>query len=70
MTGTPRALRGPVQHDRDSMNTTHDLAPRALRDAVRAKRTAPTTPPPQPVKPQPGGLSAAEIRRIVLDILG
>ncbi|WP_244458137.1 hypothetical protein [Roseomonas fluvialis] len=42
----------------------HDQAAR------RTTRTAPTTPAPSQGAPEPGGLSAAEIRRIVLDILG
>jgi hypothetical protein len=65
MTGTPRDPRGPVQTDRDTMTkTTFDQAQR------HAPRPAPATPAPQPGTPQPSGLSAAEIRRIVLDILG
>jgi hypothetical protein len=43
---------------------THDQAAR------RKPRPAPTTPAPIAGGPQQGGLTAAEIRRIVLDILG
>lgn len=47
------------------MNTpTLDLAAR------RTPRTAPITTVPTQGAPEQGGLSAAEIRRIVLDILG
>jgi len=43
---------------------THDKAAR------RKPRPVPTTPAPVAGHPQQGGLTAAEIRRIVLDILG
>lgn len=43
---------------------THDLAAR------RTPRPAPNTPAPVAGTPEQGGLTAAEIRRIVLDILG
>jgi hypothetical protein len=45
------------------MNT-HDQAAR------RTTRTAPTISAPSQGAPEQGGLSAAEIRRIILDILG
>lgn len=45
------------------MNT-HDHAAR------RSPRPAPTTPAPIQGAPEQGSLTAAEIRRIVLDILG
>jgi hypothetical protein len=38
--------------------------------ARRTPRTAPTTPAPAAGTPEQTGLTAAEIRRIVLDILG
>ena len=44
--------------------TTHDIAAR------RSPRPAPATHAPAQGAPEQGSLSAAEIRRIVLDILG
>jgi hypothetical protein len=43
---------------------THDFAAR------RTPRAAPSTPAPAAGLPEQGSLTAAEIRRIVLDILG
>ncbi|WP_230166581.1 hypothetical protein [Roseomonas sp. CECT 9278] len=59
----PRGRRHPIKK-RDITIPTHHYAAR------RTPRTAPTTPAPIAGHPEQGGLSAAEIRRIVLDILG
>jgi hypothetical protein len=47
-----------------TMTTTPDHAAR------RTPRPSPVPPAPAAGTPSPGGLTAAEIRRIVLDILG
>lgn len=54
----------PPKKQRDIIMPTHDQAAR------RKPRPAPTTPATSAGTPEPGGLTAAEIRRIVLDILG
>jgi len=59
----PTGRRHPIKI-RDMTIPTHDLAAR------RKPHPAPTTPAPVAGGPQQGGLTAAEIRRIVLDILG
>ena len=55
---------GATYKKREMTIPTHDQAAR------RKPRPAPTTPAPVAGGPQQGGLTAAEIRRIVLDILG
>jgi hypothetical protein len=59
-----RAAPPKKQRDKTMNTPTLDLAAR------RTPRTAPITTVPTQGAPEQGGLSAAEIRRIVLDILG